>query len=71
MLSPKKVIRSLYQTIKKICPYNQCTVQIANYLSSNIKDCTIHKKEVLYFEKSYEPMQLLLNVDELLTIKRK
>lgn len=45
------------------------TVQIANYLSSNIEDCTIDKKKSIPLKVLTHPKQLALEVGELLTIK--
>lgn len=45
------------------------TVQIANYLNSNIEDCTIDKKKSMQLKELTDPKQLALGVGELMTIK--
>lgn len=45
------------------------TVQIANYLNSNIEDCTIDKKKSIHLKDLTDPKQLALDVGELITIK--
>ena len=43
--------------------------QIANYLNSNIEDCTIDKKKSMHLKELTDPKQLALGVGELMTIK--
>lgn len=73
MYSPekKKELFPLYLCIKyHFERYPTSTVQIANYLSSNIEDCTINKKTTIQLKKLIEPEQLVLGVGELITIQK-
>ena len=49
--------------------YPTSTIQIANYLNSNIEDCHIHQKKTLMLKDLTEAGQLLLETGELITIK--
>ncbi|WP_182200989.1 hypothetical protein [Paraliobacillus salinarum] len=67
----EKELFPLYLCIKyhfERYPYS--TVQIANYLSSNIEDCMIDKKVSIQLKKLTGTKLLALDVGELITIKK-
>ena len=72
MLSPEKE-RELFALLLCIKYHFEhfatSTVQIANYLNSNIEDCTIDKKKSIHLKELTDPKQLALGVGELITIK--
>jgi len=73
MYSPEKEkeLFPLYLCIKyHFERFPTSTVQIANYLSSNIEDCTIDKKKTIQLKKLTEPKQLALDIGELITIQK-
>lgn len=73
MLSPEKEkeLLPLFLCIKyHFERFPTSTVQIANYLSSNIEDCKINMNKMIPFKKLTEPRQLALDVGELVTIRK-
>jgi len=72
MYSPEKPqeLFQLYLFVKyHFDRYPTSTIQIANYLNSNIEECHIHRKKTLLLRDLREPEQLLLETGELVTIK--
>lgn len=50
--------------------YPNSTIQIANYLNSSMEDCAIDKKKTIQLKKLTESKQLVLDVEELITITK-
>lgn len=74
MLSPEKEKEAfpLYLCIHyHFERFPKATFQLANYLSSNIEECTIDQKKSLSIRNLSSPKQLLLHAGELLTIHTK
>ncbi|WP_235183013.1 hypothetical protein [Gracilibacillus boraciitolerans] len=64
-------LRELHQYIlNHMARHANCIIQIAHLLNSNLVELKVQEKNVLLFSEFTEPIQLLLNEGQLLTIKK-
>ena len=51
-------------------PYEECTIQIAHLLNSNLEELSVQTKHTLLLHEIVDPKQLLLQEGHLLTVKK-